>query len=260
MEAANQVKSVSGIGGAQKVGPKTECKIRFACDTEKEYSVWLHATKQDRDRDLIILGRDFLNQFENTTFDWKNGKIYLGDTWLFLVDTHNSHWDINKELNAEQENCIRKMLNKHPEVFAHDPRTPRECSATFHSIRSKYNQPTKSKVCRIPQKRVSEVDTQVADMIKNNIIEESASPYNSNIILVDKEDGTTRFVVDYRELNKDTIPDTYPLPSVDEMLEQSFGCRFFSQLDLASGYWAIPITEADRFKTAFHTQRKISVP
>ena len=65
---ADQVKSVSGIGGAPKVGPKTECKIRFACGTEKEYSVWLHATKLDRDR-------DFLNQFEKTTFDWKNGKF-----------------------------------------------------------------------------------------------------------------------------------------------------------------------------------------
>ena len=92
-------------------------------------------------------------------------------------------------------------------------------------------------------------------MIKNGIIEESASPYNSNIILVDKEDGTKRFVVDDRELNKDTTPDTYPLPSVDEMLEQSFGYRFLSQLDLASGYWAIPITEADRCKTAFSIPR-----
>ena len=92
-------------------------------------------------------------------------------------------------------------------------------------------------------------------MIKNGIIGESASPYNSNIILVDKDDGTKRFVVDYRELNKDTIPDTYPLPSVDEILEQSFGCRCFSQLDLASGYWAIPITEADRCKTAFSIPR-----
>ena len=84
IEAADQVKSVSSIGKAQKVGPKTECEIRFACDTEKEYSVWLHATKLDRDRDLIILGRDFLNQFEKTTFDWKNGK--------FVQVTHGYSW------------------------------------------------------------------------------------------------------------------------------------------------------------------------
>ena len=147
------------------------------------------------------------------------------------------------------------MLNKHSEVFAHNHRAPRECSATFHSIRSKHNQPKKSKILRIPQKWVSEVDTQVADTIKNGIIEESASPYNRNIILVDKDDGTKRFVADYRELNKDTIPDTYPLPIVDEMLEQSFGWRFFSQLDFASGYWAIPITEADRCKTAISIPR-----
>ena len=100
-----------------------------------------------------------------------------------LWDTHNIHWAINRELNAEQENCIRMMLNKHSEVFAHNPRAPRECSATFHSIRSKHNKPTKSKILRIPQKWVSDVDTQVAEMIKNGIIKESASPYNSNIIL-----------------------------------------------------------------------------
>ena len=93
-------------------------------------------------------------------------------------------------------------------------------------------------------------------MIKNGIIEESASPYNSNIILVDKDDGIKQFVVDYREQNKDTILDTYPLSIVDGMLEQSFGCRFFSQLDLASGYWAVPITEADRCKTAFSIPRE----
>ena len=114
MEAADQVKSVSGIGGAEKVSPKTEYKIRFECDTEKEYSVWLHATKLVRDRDLIILGWDFLNQFGKTTFDCKNGKICLGVTWLFLVDTHSTHRDINRELNAEQEDCIRMVLRKLP--------------------------------------------------------------------------------------------------------------------------------------------------
>ena len=84
MEAANQVRSVSGIGGAQNVGPKTECKIRFTCDTENEYSVWLHAAMLDRDRDLIILGRGFVNQFENTTL--------IGRTGRFVLVTHGYSW------------------------------------------------------------------------------------------------------------------------------------------------------------------------
>jgi hypothetical protein len=113
----------------------------------------------------------------------------------------------------------------------------------------------KNKIRRIPQKWVKDVDAQVNEMIEHGIITHSSSPYNSNVILVDKKDGSKRFVVDYREVNKNSISDTYPLPSVQELLDRCFGCNFFSQLDLASGYWTIPIYEEDRCKTAFSVPR-----
>ena len=64
-----------------------------------------------------------------------------------------------------------------------------------------------------------------------------------------------RFVIDLRSINLNTIQDTYPLPCVQELIDQTFGCNFFSQLDLASGYWAIPIATSDRAKTAFSVPR-----
>ena len=68
---------------------------------------------------------------------------------------------------------------------------------------------------------------------------------------MNKDDGTKRFVLDFKSLNKNTKPDTYPLPRVEDIIEKVKGCKYFTQLDLASGYWAIPLREEDREKTAF---------
>ena len=86
-------------------------------------------------------------------------------------------------------------------------------------------------------------------MVENGIVVHSNSPYNSNPLLVTRKDDKQRFVIDFRELNKTTVSDSYPLPNVEELIDQTFGCRYFTQLDLASGYWAVPISEADRCKT-----------
>ena len=96
---------------------------------------------------------------------------------------------------------------------------------------------------------------QVNEMVEIDIIEPSCSPYNSNPLLTKKKDGTMRFVIDFRSVNKNTIQDTYPLPCVQEMIDQTFSNNYFSQLDLLSGYWAVPIAEQDCCKTAFSVPR-----
>ena len=65
------------------------------------------------------------------------------------------------------------------------------------------------------------IDRQIDGMLENKIIEPSASPYNSNVIIVDKKDGDKRFVIDYRSLNKGTVKDSYPLPNVDELIDKA---------------------------------------
>ena len=92
-------------------------------------------------------------------------------------------------------------------------------------------------------------------MLQNKIIEPSVSPFNSNPLLVNEKDNSKRFVIDFRNLNKTTTTDSYPLSNVEEMLDQCYGCSFFTQLDLASGYSGIPIQETDRAKTVFSVPR-----
>jgi len=89
------------------------------------------------------------------------------------------------------------------------------------------------------------------DLLKKGHIRPSKSPYAAPIIFVKKKDGTRRMCVDFRALNKITIRDQYPLPRIDELLEKLAGAKFFSKLDLRSGYNQVRIAEDDIEKTAF---------
>ena len=85
----------------------------------------------------------------------------------------------------------------------------------------------------------------------------STSPYSSSILFIQKKDGTLRMCVDYRALNKLTVKNKYPLPRIDDLLDQLQGSKVFSSLDLTSGYHQIRLSPEDVLKTAFSTQFKV---
>ena len=93
----------------------------------------------------------------------------------------------------------------------------------------------------------------VQEMLDQDVIQPTSSPWASPIVLVKKKDGSMRFCVDYRRLNSITKLDVYSLPRIDDTLDVLAGARFFTTLDLASGYWQVTVDPAAREKTAFVT-------
>ena len=111
---------------------------------------------------------------------------------------------------------------------------------------------------RCPPRRMpfvvrEEVAKQLDRMQAAGVIEPSMSPWSSAVVMVRKKDGSHRFCVDYRHLSSVTKADTYPLPRIDDLLDQLGCCKFFSTLDLASGYWQIRVDPQSQEKTAFVT-------
>ena len=86
---------------------------------------------------------------------------------------------------------------------------------------------------------------QVQQMLTSNVIRPSNSPWASPVVMVQKKDGSLLFCVDFRQLNAATIKEAHPLPRIDDLLDALHGAKWFSTLDLKSGYWQVPITEQD---------------
>ena len=125
--------------------------------------------------------------------------------------------------------------------------------STKHTIDTADNKPIKQMPYRVSFKERQTIQSQVKEMLANDIIKPSRSPWASPVVLVRKKDGTFRFCVDYRKVNAVTKKDVYPLPRIDDTIDRLQGASYFSSIDLASGYWQIEVDEKDREKTAFIT-------
>jgi hypothetical protein len=171
--------------------------------------------------------------------------------------------DPNEELSSEQREKVRQLLAKRIGAFALDPSDPGHThlmevelplldGATAH----------RHAPSRLGDKGQEIINKCVADMEATGIIRKSNSAWSSRVVLVSKKDGSVRFCVDYRDLNSKLRLSDSPLPLTAEAIDRlssgngSRDSLFLCTLDLASGFWCMPVKEEDRHKTAFSTHKQ----
>ena len=166
-------------------------------------------------------------------------------------------WDMVKQaeqsLTEEQKHQLYALLLEHHSLFATGEQDVGHTSKVQHKIDTGTNRPIRQSVRRVPQMRRQEAKKLIDDMLARDVIQPSNSPWASPVVLVPKKDGSLRFCIDYRKVNSVTRKDAYPLPRIDDTLDTLAGSKWFSTLDLVSGYWQVEVDPQDREKTAFCT-------
>ena len=152
---------------------------------------------------------------------------------------------------AKWKERITEKLNSMPEVFAQHDIDFGRTDQVKHQIKLSDETPFKHRARPIhPQDREA-VRKHLQELLQAGVIRESDSPFSSPIVVVRKKNGEVRLCIDYRKLNLQTRKDAYALPNLEETFTTLTGSKWFSVLDLKSGYYQIEVEESDKAKTAF---------
>lgn len=161
-------------------------------------------------------------------------------------------------LNLEEETTIsdkaQRFLNEYRELVQEVSVLPPARPRFYHTIPLQEGANTISiHPCRNPAMQKMVIEGMIGDMLNERIIQTSASPFTSPVVLVKKKDGGWRLCVNYRALNRITIKNKYPIPLIDDLFDELGGAKIFSKLDLKAGYHQIRVREEDKYKTTFQT-------
>jgi hypothetical protein len=138
---------------------------------------------------------------------------------------------------SEYRGDVASLLTEYAELFRTEPLGT---SKRFeHRIELNDPEPVRMMPRRVPLTQFQPMKDEVERMLRLGVIRKSVSPYASPIVLVKKKSGEIRFCVDFRRVNDKTVKDAYPLPHVSDILEALHGAKFFTTLDLSSGFWQI---------------------
>lgn len=233
----------------------------------------------------VILGVDWLKLFNPITFDYQSLRITLiKDGIPITLQGDNNEGSLqaisgkklSKMLKASQGVTQGFICMINATTVPEKPTIPTELMTVLQKYKSVFtepqglppvrkhdhkipllqgSQPVNQRCYRVPYVQKTEIERQVKEMLNSGIIQESSSPFASPIILVKKKDGTWRMCVDYRRLNEITIKNKYPIPVIDELLDELRGASWFTKLDLRSGYHQIRVAPEDIHKTAFKTHQ-----
>ncbi|GJR58070.1 putative reverse transcriptase domain-containing protein [Tanacetum coccineum] len=200
----------------------------------------------------VILGMDWLAMYHALIVcDKKVVRIPYEDKVLIIRVTSKKVEDKSEEKRLEDVPIVQEFL----EVFPEDlPGLPPARQVEFQIDLVPGAAPVARAPYRLAPAEMQELSTQLQELSDRGFIRPSSSPWGAPVLFVKKKDGSFRMCIDYRELNKLTVKNRYPLPRIDDLFDQLQGSRVYSKIDLRSGYHQLRVREEDIPKTAFRTR------
>ncbi|CAH2105272.1 unnamed protein product [Euphydryas editha] len=244
---------LSGIGGDDiQCNLQIQGKVKIG---NQLISLLFHVVPDDSISEPIIIGRDILDLGLCVKIDNDSLLIYSKEESHFC-DSISCTLDltqIDTDLQGRDKDMLIAILMKYSNHFVEGIPTKRVKTGVCEI---RLVDPHKV-VYRCPSKRApiekQIIREKIQELLNAGVIRESSSPFASPIVLVKKKDNSDRLCVDFRELNSNTVPEHYPMPRIDDQIDQLTGANFFSSLDMASGFHQIPIHPDSIEKTAFVT-------
>ncbi|CAI4220936.1 unnamed protein product, partial [Auanema sp. JU1783] len=181
--------------------------------------------------------------------NWEDRLPYFPEDFMEELNLKTS------DFNQEERKVLTEIIRRNKEAFLNEDRfIGKFVGFIEHTIPIMEGvTPQFRMTYRIPLSQQEEVERQVEEMLDQDIIEPSASLTTSPVILVKKKDNTYRFVTDFRALNRITQKQIYTIPNIQDILDLAAGAKYFSNFDLVSGFFQIPLKKEDRPLTAFTT-------
>jgi hypothetical protein len=276
IHAINNFQIMIVNGGSMKCGGRCE----NVCLQIGDYHVKSHMFSINMGGCDIVLGADWLRtlgpilmdfkaltmQFDQEGHQYKFQGITVGSPEV--ISSHHmekllkkGHSGVIAQLHAIQETetppvpqNLQALLFKHQMVFSTPQGLPPSCGVHDHSIPLVPKiLPPNIRLYRHPFSQKNEIEKMVQELLNAGVIHPSMSPYSSPIVMVLKKEGSWRICHEFRALNKLTIKDKFPIPVIDDLLDELSGTQFFTKLDLRSGYHQIHMKEVDIPKMAFRT-------
>lgn len=213
----------------------------------------------------FLMGLDCIKKFkliQNEKLEIKQKRSEYTEIIEKYQINFNEHVETNtfdaltNHLNHHEEMIIMNLIDKYKNIFAkdkYDIGTVKDYEARIDLLIDKYCSKRPYR-CTIADKK--EIEEQISELLKRNLIEDSYSPFAAPVTLAYKKDENrkSRLCIDFRDLNKIIIPQSQPFPLIEDLITKTRNCKYFSKLDINSAFWSIPLRIEDRRKTGFVTQ------
>ncbi|KAL4030766.1 hypothetical protein IC575_009018 [Cucumis melo] len=178
----------------------------------------------------------------------KASKLLSQGTWGILASVVDTR---EQEVSLFSEPVVREYLDVFPDELLGLP-PPREIDFAIELELD--TAPISRAPYRMAPAELKELKVQLQELLDKGFIRPSVSPWGAPVLFVKKKDASMRLCIDYRELNKVTIKNCYPLPRIDDLFDQLQGATVFSKIDLRSGYHQLRIRDSDIPKTTFRSR------